>query len=386
MKPLEGYLVVDFSQFLSGPSASLRLADLGARVIKVEKPITGDICRSLYTTDLIMNGESSVFHAINRNKESLSADLKNPDDIVLIKKLLKQADVMIHNFRPGVMERLGLDFNEIIKVNPRIVYGEISGYGNEGPWKDRPGQDLLLQSLTGLTWLSGNAGDGPVPMGLSIVDMLAGANLVQGILACLIQQSRTEQAALVQVSMMETAYDFQFEAITTFYRDGGALPQRTKVNNAHAYLGAPYGIYQSSDGYIALAMGSIPVLGKLLKCPDLENYPLVSDAFDKRDEIKQIIAVHLKGGSTQQWLDLLEPADIWCAEVLTWDRLVTHEGFQTLEMIQEVRMQDGYTYRTTRCPIRIDGEYLISPIGSPMLGQDNEAIWKEFGGEVTRES
>ncbi|MDM8176121.1 MULTISPECIES: CaiB/BaiF CoA transferase family protein [Olivibacter] len=386
MKPLEGYLVVDFSQFLSGPSASLRLADLGARVIKVEKPITGDICRSLYTTDLIMNGESSVFHAINRNKESLSADLKNPDDIVLIKKLLKQADVMIHNFRPGVMERLGLDFNEIIKVNPRIVYGEISGYGNEGPWKDRPGQDLLLQSLTGLTWLSGNAGDGPVPMGLSIVDMLAGANLVQGILACLIQQSRTEQAALVQVSMMETAYDFQFEAITTFYRDGGALPQRTKVNNAHAYLGAPYGIYQSSDGYIALAMGSIPVLGKLLKCPDLENYPLVSDAFDKRDEIKQIIAVHLKGGSTQQWLDLLEPADIWCAEVLTWDRLVTHEGFQTLEMIQEVRMQDGYTYRTTRCPIRIDGEYLISPIGSPMLGQDNESIWKEFGGEVTRES
>ncbi|MGK9119331.1 CaiB/BaiF CoA transferase family protein [Olivibacter jilunii] len=386
MKPLEGYLVVDFSQFLSGPSASLRLADLGARVIKVEKPITGDICRSLYTTDLIMNGESSVFHAINRNKESLSADLKNPDDIVLIKKLLKQADVMIHNFRPGVMERLELDFNEIIKINPRIVYGEISGYGNEGPWKDRPGQDLLLQSLTGLTWLSGNAGDGPVPMGLSIVDMLAGANLVQGILACLIQQSRTEQAALVQVSMMETAYDFQFEAITTFYRDGGALPQRTKVNNAHAYLGAPYGIYQSSDGYIALAMGSIPVLGKLLKCPDLENYPLVSDAFDKRDEIKQIIAVHLKGGSTQQWLDLLEPADIWCAEVLTWDRLVTHEGFQTLEMIQEVRMQDGYTYRTTRCPIRIDGEYLISPIGSPMLGQDNESIWKEFGGEVIRES
>lgn len=386
MKPLEGYLVVDFSQFLSGPSASLRLADLGARVIKVEKPITGDICRSLYTTDLIMNGESSVFHAINRNKESLSADLKNPDDIVLIKKLLKQADVMIHNFRPGVMERLGLDFNEIIKVNPRIVYGEISGYGNEGPWKDRPGQDLLLQSLTGLTWLSGNAGDGPVPMGLSIVDMLAGANLVQGILACLIQQSRTEQAALVQVSMMETAYDFQFEAITTFYRDGGALPQRTKVNNAHAYLGAPYGIYQTSDGYIALAMGSIPFLGKLLTCPELENYPLASDAFDKRDEIKQIIAVHLKGGSTQRWLDLLEPADIWCAEVLTWDRLVTHEGFQTLEMIQEVRMQDGYTYRTTRCPIRIDGEYLISPIGSPMLGQDNESIWKEFGGEVTRES
>lgn len=382
MKPLTDYLVLDFSQFLSGPSASLRLADLGARVIKVEKPVSGDICRSLYTSDLIMNGESSVFHAINRNKESLSADLKNPNDISLLKKILKKADVMIHNFRPGVMERLGFGFDEVIKINPQIVYGEISGYGNEGPWKDRPGQDLLLQSLTGLTWLNGNADDGPVPMGLSIVDMLAGANLVQGLLACLIQRSRTRQAALVQVSMIDSAYDFQFEAITTFYRDGGALPQRTNVNNAHAYLGAPYGVYQTADGYIALAMGLIPTLGKLLKCPNLENYPLVSDAFDKRDEIKQVIAEHLKKGTTQQWLDILEPADIWCADVLTWDRLVAHAGFQALNMIQNVTMRDGYTYQTTRCPIRIDGEYLTASSGSPMLGQDNEAIWKEFEKET----
>ncbi|MFC6102545.1 CaiB/BaiF CoA transferase family protein [Olivibacter domesticus] len=378
MKPLADYLVVDFSQFLSGPSASLRLADLGARVIKVEKPGTGDICRSLYTSDVVMNGESSVFHAINRNKESFAADLKKEEDIALVKTLIAKADVMIHNFRPGVMERLGLHFEEVIKINPAIVYAEISGYGTEGPWRDRPGQDLLLQSLTGLTWLSGNAADGPVPMGLSIVDMLAGANLVQGILACLLGKGITKQGALVQVSMIESAYDFQFEAVTTFYKDGGLLPQRTQVNNAHAYLGAPYGIYQTQDGHLALAMGAIPVLGKLLGCEALEVYTVTTDAFDKRDEIKAILAKHLRNEITQHWLAILEPADIWCADVLTWDRLLVHEGFKSLNMLQEVMMKDGFQYQTTRCPIRIDGERLYSPIGSPALGQDNDAILKEL--------
>jgi len=378
MKPLEDYLVIDFSQFLSGPSASLRLADLGARVIKVEKPGTGDICRSLYTSDVVMNGESSVFHAINRNKESFAADLKRAEDLALVKKLIAKADVMIHNFRPGVMKRLGLDFEDVIKINPAIVYAEISGYGTEGPWRDNPGQDLLLQSLTGLTWLSGNAEDGPVPMGLSIIDMLAGANLAQGILACLLSRGITKQGALVQVSMIESAYDFQFEAITTFYKDGGLLPQRTRANNAHAYLGAPYGIYQTADGYLSLAMGAIPTLGKLLDCEALTAYTLAADAFDKRDEIKAILAAHLKSRNTRHWLAILEPADIWCAEVLTWGDLRKHEGFKSLEMLQDVIMKDGFQYQTTRCPIRIDGERLCSTIGSPALGQDNETIVREL--------
>jgi CoA:oxalate CoA-transferase len=255
MKPLEDYLVVDFSQFLSGPSAALRLADLGARVIKIERPETGDICRHLYTSNVIMNGESSVFHAINRNKESFTADLKNEADKQQVWELVKKADVVMHNYRPGVMERLGFDYESIKAVNPEVIYGEISGYGDVGPWKDKPGQDLLLQSLTGLTWLSGNAG-GPVPMGLSIIDMLAGTHLAQGILACLVRRSIKGEGALVQVSMLESAYDLQFEAVTTYYYDG-LLPQRTEKNNAHAYLGAPYGIYKTANGYMALAMGSI---------------------------------------------------------------------------------------------------------------------------------
>jgi crotonobetainyl-CoA:carnitine CoA-transferase CaiB-like acyl-CoA transferase len=377
-KPLTGLLVVDFSQFLSGPSAALRLADLGARVIKIERPETGDICRHLYTSNVIMNGESSVFHAINRNKESFAADLKNAADREQVWELVRRADVVMHNYRPGVMERLGFDYARVKAQNPNVVYGEISGYGPEGPWRDKPGQDLLLQSVSGLTWLSGNADAGPVPMGLSIVDMLAGAHLAQGLLACLVRRSTRGEGGLVQVSMLESAFDFQFETITTFFNDGGALPQRTTHNNAHAYLGAPYGIYQTSSGFLALAMGSIPVLGRLLGCEQLLQYPEPAQAFTQRDEIKATLAGHLKIDTTEAWLAILEPADIWCANVLTWDKLLAHEGFQALNMVQEVIMADGYAYRTTRCPIRLDGELLTSSKGSPQLGQDNAALLHEF--------
>lgn len=376
MKPLEDYLIVDFSQFLSGPSASLRLADLGARVIKIEKPGTGDICRTLYTSDLIMNGESSVFHTINRNKESFAIDFKQPEELQKLKKILAKADVVMHNFRPGVMERIGLSYDDVKAINPTVVYASISGFGNHPELKDLPGQDLLLQSLTALTWLSGNQEDGPVPMGLSIVDMLAGAHLAQGILASLYKKATQNTGGTVQVSMLESAFDFQFETITTFFNDGGELPVRTKTNNAHAYLGAPYGIYETKNGYLALAMGSIPVLASLLKCDELLQFP--ENKFTLRDEIKNILASHLLTQETQFWLDILEPADIWCAGVLNYEQLFKEDGFKVLEFTQQVEMLDGYSYKTTRCPIKIDGEYFTSTKGSPKLGQDNERIINEF--------
>ena len=204
MKLLGDILVVDFSQFLSGPSASLRLADMGARVIKVEKTGTGDICRELYVSDVMLEGESTIFHAINRNKESYTADLKNSDDHDKIVRLLAAADVMIHNFRPGVMERLGLDYDTVKKINPSIIYASITGYGQEGPWKDLPGQDLLLQAASGLTWLSNNYNEDPTPMGVAVVDIMAGTHLAQAILATLYKRTVTGEGALVQVSMFES--------------------------------------------------------------------------------------------------------------------------------------------------------------------------------------
>jgi crotonobetainyl-CoA:carnitine CoA-transferase CaiB-like acyl-CoA transferase len=378
MKPLEGLLVVDFSQFLSGPSASLRLADLGARVVKIERSQGGDLCRQLYISNLELDGVSTLFHSINRNKESFAADLKNAQDCKRVRELLCHADVVIQNFRPGVMEKLGFDYETVSKLNSRLVYGEVTGYGKQGPWRNKPGQDLLLQSLSGLTWLSGDADQPPVPFGLAVVDLFAGAHLVQGILACLVRRGITGAGGRVEVSLLESILDFQFEVLTTHLNDGGQLPHRSAVNNAHAYLGAPYGIYATADGFLALAMGSVTRLGELLGCPALLAYGDPKSLFERRDEIKAILAAHLKTGATAHWLSILEPADVWCSDVYTWPKLFEQEGFQALDMIQEARTADGLTFRTTRCPIRIDGELLKSQRGAPRLGEHTGSLAREF--------
>ena len=165
--PLAGLVILDMSQFLSGPYATLRLQDLGARVIKVERPGAGDLSRTLYLSDTEIGGDSTIFHAINRGKESLAIDLKNEADLKVLRSLLGKVDVLVQNFRPGVIERLGLDYETVRAINPKLVYASISGYGEEGPWVKRPGQDLLAQARSGVMWLSGNDGDGPVPMGLA---------------------------------------------------------------------------------------------------------------------------------------------------------------------------------------------------------------------------
>jgi crotonobetainyl-CoA:carnitine CoA-transferase CaiB-like acyl-CoA transferase len=377
MQLLEDILVLDFSQFLSGPSASLRLADFGARVIKIERRDTGDICRSLYVSDAVVEGDSTIFHAINRNKESFQTDLKNAADLESIKKLIRHADVMIHNFRPGVMKRIGLDYETVKEIHPHIVYAEVSGYGEKGEWSENPGQDLLLQSVSGLTYLSGNKEDNPTPMGVAAADILAGTHLVQGILTALFSRISTGEGALVQVSMLESLLDFQFEVLTCFYNDGNELPERSAINNGHAYIASPYGIYQTANGYLALAMGQIPALGQLLGCDKLIHYTNPADWFDKRDEIKMILKKHLLHKSTGEWLAVLEPADIWCAEVFDYDMLVQQEGYKALDIEQEVMIGNN-VLKTTRCPIRVDGKLLKFAKGAPALGEHTMAISKEF--------
>jgi len=382
MKLLEDILVIDFSQFLSGPSAGLRLADLGARVIKIERSGTGDICRELYVSDVRLEGESTIFHAINRNKESYALNLKEADDVEKVKSLLKEADVLIHNFRPGVMERLGLDYETVKQIAPSVVYAEINGYGEVGPWKDLPGQDLLLQSVSGLTWLSNNNHTTPTPMGVAVVDILAGGHLVQGILASLYKRIISGEGALVQVSMFESILDFQFEVLTCFYNDGNELPVRSSVNNGHAYIAAPYGIYKTKNGYLALAMGNIIVLSELLDCSGLKNFPNKDDWFAKRDEIKGILAAHLEKDTTETWLKILEPADIWCSKVLDYDDLVQEDAYKELQMELKVRTMNGLEVTTTRCPIRVDGKLLLSNKGAPGLGEHNKLIEEEFSLKV----
>lgn len=375
---MDGLLILDFSQFLSGPSCGLRLADLGARVIKIERDGDGDLCRALYVSDTkIGDGESTIFHAINRNKESFSINLKEPASSTRIKKLIAVADVMLHNFRPGVMQKLGLDYDTVKQINPDIIYGEISGYGEVGEWKDLPGQDLLLQSVSGITYLSGSKDDPPIPMGIAVADILAGTHLGQGILAALYRRQMQGTGALIQVSMLESLLDFQFEVLTCFLNDGNELPVRSAVNGAHAYIAAPYGIYKTADGYIAIAMTPVTQLGELMQVEKLRQYLLPEDWFTKRDEIKAILKESFAQRNTTAWLSVLEPADIWCANVFDYETLLTQEGYKVLEMEQWVR-SGPVKVKTTRCPVTINGEKIKSHRGAPLLGEDNARIIQEF--------
>ncbi len=379
--PLQDILVIDFSQFLAGPSATLRLADLGATVIKIERPQGGDACRQLSIANLNINAESVLFHTINRNKQSYVADLKNPQHKQKVIALIKKADVLVQNFRPRVMQKIGLDYDAVKTLNPQLIYASISGYGTDGAWADKPGQDLLIQAISGACYLNGNADQPPQPFGLAVADLITGAHLVQGILALLVRRGVQNRGGLVEASLLESMLDFQFEVLTTHLNDGGKLPHRSAINNAHAYLGAPYGIYATADGHIALAMGSVVTLGELLHCPPLTTYTNADDWFDKRDTIKHILQQHLRTQSTAHWLHILEPADYWCADVLDWHRLIQSEGFKTLQMIQDIHPTATKTEQThtppvrmTRCPIRIDGTRLFNATPAPTLGQHTQHI------------
>lgn len=376
---LAGLTVVDMSQFLSGPYCSLRLLDLGARVIKIERPDGGDLSRRLYLSDTEVGGDSTLFHAINRGKESLGIDLKDPEDLAFLRRLLGKADVLIQNFRPGVIERLGLDYAAVRAINPAIVYASISGYGEDGPWVMRPGQDLLAQARSGLMWLNGDEAQGPVPFGLAVADMLAGANACQGILAALVRRGISGAGAHIQTSLLESLIDFQFEVLTTHLNDGGRKPKRSDFRSAHAYLSAPYGVYPARDGYLAIAMTPLGRLQDLLGIEALAPYRDDSRAwFTARDAIKQIIAGRIATGTVDHWLSILEPADIWCSKVLEWPELLASDGFRILDMLQTVTREDAVSIGTTRCPVRVNGQRPLGQRAAPRVGEHTAEIRAEF--------
>lgn len=375
---LEGVLVLDMSQFLSGPFAALRLGDLGARVIKIERPDGGDLCRRLYLTDTEIGGDSTLFHAINRGKEGFAADFKNPDDIELVKRLIAKADVVIQNFRPGVIGRLGLDYESAKAINPGIVYASITGYGEDGPWAMLPGQDLLAQARTGVMWLNGDRDQGPVPFGLAIADLLAGNAIVQGVLAGLVRRGRKGEGAHIETSLLEALVDFQFEVLTTYLNDGGRAPTRSGFRNAHAYLSAPYGVYQTQDGWLAIAMTPLDKLGHVLGLPAITGLP-ANAGFERRDDLKRIIAAHMATRPTRHWLASMQPADIWCAEVLDWPALFDSEAFKALDMLQTLVRPEGHEVRTTRSPIRVNGRREDCHSAAPRIGEHTERIRAEMG-------
>ena len=380
--PLDGILVLYFSQFLAGPVAAMRLADLGARVIKIERPGSGDIGRTLAFAGLESDGDTLSFHIMNRNKESFAADLKSEDDKAEVWELIKKADVIIQNFRPGVIERLGFGYEDVKKVNPGIIYASASGYGATGPWKDRPGQDLLAQSISGFPWLNGSKDMPPIPVGIAVADIFTSAHIAQGVTALLLRRERTGVGGVVESSLIESMLDLQFELLSAHMFDHNVTVKRGAKNSAHAFLPAPYGLYATSDGYIAIAMNPIPKIGDLLGI-DFSQYADPNTWWSHQDEIMRILTEKLATQSTEHWLAILDSADVWCAPVLTLTELVNHEGFKELDMMQETQRTSGdgsneVRIATTRSPLRLDGRPLKSTKGAPHVGEDTEKIRREL--------
>lgn len=370
MLPLAGVRVLDFSQFLAGPYAALKLADMGAEVVKVERAGVGDLSRYLYLTDTKIGGESTIFHAINRNKRSLAIDLKSDADKDALRALIAGADVVLQNFRPGVMERLGFGYDAVRAINPRVVYGTVTGYGTEGPWVDLPGQDLLAQARAGVMWLSGSRDDGPVAVGMPIADILAGAALAHGVLALLFRRERQGVGGLVETSLIEVLADIQFEMLTTWLNDGFRSPARSANNPAHAYLAAPYGVYATADGHVAIAMGKLDLLASIT---GLDPALAGLDAFAGRDRIKAGLAARLATAPTGDWMEKFVAADIWAAPVMDWQALMQSGVLTTLDMIQRVSRGE-VALETTRLPLKIDGRRPASARAAPELGEANALL------------
>ncbi|WP_422041256.1 CaiB/BaiF CoA transferase family protein [Roseibium sp.] len=364
--PLKGLKIVDFSQFLAGPYATLRLADLGADVIKIERRGKGDLSRYLYVSDVLIDGESTIFHAINRGKRSLALDLKSEADRQKVWELIDEADVVVQNFRPGVIERLGFGPKDVRERNPRVVYGSVSGYGSDNDWSTLPGQDLLAQARSGVMWLTGAEQHGPVAIGLPVADVLAGAALAQGILALLVRRGITGEGGVVETSLIEAITDLQFELLSTFLNDGRQTPTRPRNNPAHAYLAAPYGVYQTADGHMAIAMNDLQAL---FRCLGISASLEGLDPFEDRDVIARLLADQVATQPTQAWLDKMDDADLWAAPVMDWHQLVNSGILQELGMIGETRRGDE-SFNTLLSPLRIDGSRPAAHGPAPYLGEE----------------
>lgn len=374
---LAGVKVVEFCQFLAGPLAGLRLSDLGADVIKVERPGSGDVGRQLYVSRVRVAGENVFFQTINRGKRSMALDLKDPADRESARQLVARADVVLSNFRPGVMERLGLGYDDVKASNAKVVYACLSGYGPVERWSDDPGQDLLVQARSGMTWLNGAASDGPVPFAISVVDLHAGALLVQGILAALVRAGRTGQGCLVETSLVEAAFELQMQEMTAFL-NGAETPDRGSRRTAHPYLAAPYGIYPTGDGHVAVAMSPLDRLANALGLPELAVGRLASSPFDHRGEIEEAVARALRLLSTTRAMEALDRHHVWAVAVLDWEEFLTQTAALDTDLLQRIPVAGDEPFLTTRCPIRVNGD-VVGRVGpAPEVGQDTEEIRREL--------
>lgn len=382
-RPLDGIRVLDLTIAMAGPLCTQRLGEMGADVIKIEAPGGGDFSRHAPMAGVTKFGDAICFMTLNQNKRSLVLNLKSDKGRAALYRLVKDADVLVQNFRPRVAGKLGIDYQTLKELNPRLVYGSISGYGDEGPMKDRPGQDLLLQSFTGLTMNGGSADGLPHPSPLYMVDVTASHMMCEGVLAALVARGRTGEGQEIKVNMMGAIMEMQCQEITSFL-EADAPPLRSATPQVSVYQEPPYGVYKCSEGYLAIAQADLDVLAQELGMPELsdlkKNRPAQSDngaVARWRDEIYVLLSTKLAGKTAKYWDDLLAGLGVWCVVVNDYAAFLDHP--QARKHLTKLEHPIGGDYIAVAPGIWFsdDPDPKLTP--APLYGADTETILREVG-------
>jgi formyl-CoA transferase len=372
---LEGVLVRERASYVAGPYAGGLLADLGAEVVKLETPPHGDPYRGWGRGNY-----STVFCSLNRNKKSIVVDLRTPNGRALAQRIAEQADVLIENSRPGAMERLGLGYESLRQVNPRLVYCSITGFGQSGPYSDRPGYDTVGQAASGLLSLLTNL-EAPQPMGVSLSDHLGGLFGCYGILAALAARERTGRGQLVDTSLLRASLSFLSENVTRFVNEGGKSPTRaTRTHSAQVYAfrdaeGWPFVIHLSSPPKFWQSLAEAVGRSELIDDP---RFASREDRIKHHDELQAILDAIFATGTRDQWIGRLQAADVPCAPLNTLADVVADPQVRHLEMIQTVRHPEQGEMRLVGSGIALsETPTTIGP--APVANEHAAEILTRFG-------
>ncbi|OQA16923.1 MAG: Formyl-coenzyme A transferase [bacterium ADurb.Bin363] len=373
--PLEGIRVLDFSRLIAGPYCTMLLGDMGAEVIKVEQPGKGDDSRAFGPP--FINGESVYFFSFNRNKKSITINLKTEEGKDIIRELIKKSDILVENFRPGYMEKIGFGFDDVHKLNPGLIYTSVSGYGHTGPDKFRPGYDVVAQGMGGLMSLTGDPDGPPYKVGTSLADIMGAIYAFQGTLLALIARQRDGKGQRVDVSLL----DGQVSLLTYqagIYFSTGKSP--TRKGNQHPTI-SPYETFKASDEYINIGVGNDKfwhVFCELVSLKDIEydqRFATNPKRVENRDELFPIIQKIIQEKTAEEWLKLFDEHGIPSGPILSVDKVLTHPQVLARDMVVEIPHRKAGNIKLTGIPVKLSDTPGSVKLPPPLLGEHNEEIF-----------